>query len=100
MAADLGRGSGGVHQLSRGTVRREVAFLERGVDGRVYTPVQEGRADWPHETFGDDVADLRGVRARIISLAALRADKPELREDPKGRGEGPADTEVFARLRK
>jgi hypothetical protein len=84
----------------RSAVRLEVAFLERGDDERVYTPVREGRADWPDEAFGDDVAELRGVRAKIISLAALRADKAALREDPKVAAKDRADTEVLARLRK
>jgi hypothetical protein len=29
-----------------------------------------------------EVAELRGVRARVISLPALKADEAELREDP------------------
>jgi hypothetical protein len=40
----------------------------------VYTATREGRADWPDDTLGDDVAELRGVRARIVSLAALEGD--------------------------
>lgn len=84
----------------RGAVRLEVAFLERGKDGRVYTPVRGDHVDWPEGTFGDDVAELRGVRARIIGLAALRADKAELREDPTVAAKDRADTEVLARLRK
>ncbi len=83
----------------RGAIRLEVAFLEQGAEGRVYTPTQEGRADWPDATFSDDLAELRGVRARIVSLAALRADKAEIREDPQVAAKHRADMEVLAQLR-
>jgi hypothetical protein len=36
---------------------------------------------WPDEAFGNDIAELGGVRARVISLRALKADKAEVRED-------------------
>jgi hypothetical protein len=53
----------------RAGVRVEVAFLARGEDGRVYTPLHEGRGDWPDDTFGDDVLELNGVGARVIARA-------------------------------
>jgi hypothetical protein len=66
----------------RGAVGLEVAFLARDEQGRVYTPLREGRGEWPNETFGDDVVELMGVRARVIGLGALVADKSVVREDP------------------
>jgi len=65
-----------------GAVRLELAFLARGEDGRVHTPLREGRAAWPDEAFEDDVAELQGVRAKVISLRALKADKSETCDDP------------------
>lgn len=59
--------------------------------GRVYTPLRDGRAEWPNETFGDDVAELMGIRARVISLRALVADKSVVREDPATAAKDRAD---------
>jgi hypothetical protein len=66
----------------RGGVRLEVAFLARDDQGRIYTPLAEERGEWPDETFGDDVGALMGVRAKVIRLRALIADKSVVREDP------------------
>jgi aminoglycoside-2''-adenylyltransferase len=65
----------------RGTVRLELAFLARSEDGQVYTSLREGRAAWPDEAFENDVAELLDVRARVISLRALKADKAQTRDD-------------------
>ena len=75
----------------RGTVGLEVAFLARDDRGRVYTPLREGRGEWPNETFGDDFAELLGVRARVIRLGALVADKSVVREDPATAAKDRAD---------
>jgi hypothetical protein len=53
----------------RGSVRVDLAFLARSEDGQVYTPLREGRAAWPDEAFENDVAELRGVRARSSASA-------------------------------
>jgi len=82
----------------RDAVRLELAFLNRGEDGRVYTPLQEGRAEWPDDTFEDDVAELRGVRARVISLNALKADKAQRREDPIVATKDRADSATLSHL--
>jgi hypothetical protein len=66
----------------RGTLRLELACLAYGEDGQVYTPLREGRAAWPEGAFENEVAELLGVQARVISLRALKADKAEDRDDP------------------
>jgi hypothetical protein len=41
----------------------------------VYTPVRGGgRGEWPDGAFQDEVAQLADVRAKVVSLAALRVD--------------------------
>ena len=69
----------------------EVAFLARDDQGRVYTPLRDGRGEWPNEAFGDDVAELMGVQARVIGLGALVADKSVIREDPATAAKDRAD---------
>jgi hypothetical protein len=82
----------------RGPIRVEIAFLARDDDGTVYTPLRDGRGTWPKGAFGDDVAELHGTRARIVSLAALRADKAEAHDDPKVAAKDRADFETLSRL--
>src|SRR5207253_6241395 len=76
------QGEDGYTVYGRAGVRLELAFLARGDDGRVYTPLRDGQASWPEATFGEDAAELLGMRARIVGLDALRADKAEARADP------------------
>ena len=79
---------------ARGGVKLEMAFPARGAGGEVYTPLPDGRAPWPDGAFGDDVADLRGVRARVVSRAALVADKSEAHDDPVVAAKDRADLET------
>jgi Aminoglycoside-2''-adenylyltransferase len=81
-----------------GVVRLELAFLERSEDGRVYTPTRDGHAAWPTGTFEDDVVELLGVRARVVALAALKADKAEPRDDPIAAAKDRADLASLARF--
>lgn len=69
-------------RYERGSVRLELAFLDRSEDGRVYTPTRDGHAAWPDRTFEDDVVELLGVRASMVTLGALKTDKAETRDDP------------------
>src|SRR3954462_5601564 len=39
-------GEDGSTGYEREGVRLEIAFLERGADGEVYTPIRDGRASW------------------------------------------------------
>jgi hypothetical protein len=82
----------------RGAVRLELAFLARREKGEVYTPLREGRAPWPDGAFENDVAELLGVRAKVISLRALKADKSETRNDALVAAKDRADLETLSRF--
>jgi hypothetical protein len=92
-------GEDGYTGYERGGVRLELAFLARAGDAQVYTPVREGRAAWPNKAFEDDVAELNGVRARVISLHALRDDKSEHRDDPRVAAKDRTDMATLSRVR-
>jgi hypothetical protein len=81
---------------ARGPLVLEVAFLARGPGSDVYTPLADGRASWPDRAFGDDVAELRGVRARVISRAAIVAEKSEVRDEPAVASKDRADVETLS----
>ncbi|HEX9378755.1 MAG TPA: hypothetical protein VF872_04125 [Gaiellaceae bacterium] len=81
-----------------GSVRLEVAFLARDEKEQVYTPLREGRATWPDGYFENDVAELRGVRARVVSLRALKVDKAEVREDSIVAAKDRADLTTLSRF--
>jgi hypothetical protein len=84
-------GEDGYTCYERGAVRLEVAFLARDDGGRVYTPLRNGRGEWPDDAFGDDVVELLDVQARVIRVAALIADKSVVREDPSTAAKDRAD---------
>jgi Uncharacterised nucleotidyltransferase len=92
------QGEDGSTVYERGDVRLELAFLARDEDGEVYTPLREGRASWAEGAFGDDVAELRGARARVIGLRSLRAEKSEARDDPAAAARDRADLETMSGL--
>ncbi len=92
-------GGDGYTVYVRGAVRLEMAFLARDETGDAYTPLPDGRAEWPAGAFGDDVAELHGVRARVIGLAALRVEKSQQHADPLVAAKDRADTATLARLR-
>jgi hypothetical protein len=89
----------GYTAYERGSVRIELAFLARDEHGRLYTPLREGRAGWPAGAFADDLGELRGVRARIISLEALTADKSDAHDDPRVAAKDRADLAILSGLR-
>ena len=88
----------GYTTYEHGVVKLELAFLARGEDGLVYTPLREGRAGWPEDAFEDDVAEVLGVRVRVISLHALKADKAEVRDDSTVAAKDRADSTTLSRL--
>jgi hypothetical protein len=67
--------------FARGPVRLELAFLACDDRGEIYTPLREGRAGWAAGAFAADVGEVGGVRARIIGLGSLKAEKSTARED-------------------
>jgi hypothetical protein len=91
-------GEDGYTRYERGTVRLELAFLARDQEGQVYTPLRQGRGAWPDGSFEHDTAELCGVRARIISLRALKADKSEARDDALVAAKDRADLTTLSRL--
>jgi Aminoglycoside-2''-adenylyltransferase len=103
LAADRWRHAPEQHEdgytgYERGGLRLELAFLERSEDGHIYTPTQAGRMAWPDGTFEGDVVQLLGVRARVITLRALKADKAETRGDPVVAAKDRADLASLSRF--
>ncbi|MGH7604080.1 MAG: nucleotidyltransferase domain-containing protein [Gemmatimonadaceae bacterium] len=84
-------GEDGYTCFGRGDVRLELAYLARDERGHIYTPLRTGRGEWPAHAFGEDVAELLGVRARVIALRALIADKSVDRDDPSTSAKDRAD---------
>ena len=65
-------------------VRLEVAFLDCG--------------EWPPNSFEHDVAEVAGVRARVVSLSSLKADKAMVRDDEGAAAKDRADSVTLGRL--
>ncbi len=82
----------------RGAVRLELTFLLRG-DGAVLIAFRAGRVTFSKEPFGDDVAELGGVRARVIPLDILRSGKSHPRDDASDAAKDRADSETLSRVR-
>jgi hypothetical protein len=92
-------GEDGYTVYTRDDVRLELAFLARDDPSEIYTPLRDGgRGTWPAHTFEDGVAEIGGVRARIISLDALKADKAEDRDDPRVAAKDRSDVATLDRL--
>ena len=79
-------------------VRLELALLVRDEGGIPYTPLGQGRGDWPPGSFGDTLAELDGVQARVVGLASLIVDKAGPREDPLALAKDRADVAVLTSL--
>jgi predicted nucleotidyltransferase len=80
----------------RDGVRLELTYLVREGDA-VFTPLREGRGTWSEEALGSDVAELEGVRARLVALEALRRGKSQPRDDPADAAKDRADFERLTR---
>ena len=93
-------GEDGYTGYAREGVRLELAFLARDEDGEVYTPLREGRGDWPRGAFGTDVLKLGRVTARTITLAALEQDKSEAHDDPRVAAKDRADVTILSGLKR
>lgn len=75
----------------RGDVRLELTYLTRDAAGEVFIPLRNGPVPWARESFADDVRELSGVRARVITLASLRSMKSWPRDDPEDAAKDRAD---------
>jgi hypothetical protein len=82
----------------REAVRLELTYLIRDGDGRIFTPLREGRAAWSEEALANDVGELRGVRSRLVQLAALMRGKSSPRDDPEEAEKDRADFRRLSRL--
>ena len=65
-------------------VRLEVAFLDHG--------------EWPPNSFEHEIAEVAGVRARVVSLSSLKADKAIVRDDETVAAKDRADSVTLGRL--
>jgi hypothetical protein len=74
----------GYSVYERDDVRLEVAFLDHG--------------EWPPNSFEHDVAEVSGVRVRVVSLSSLRADKAVVRDDESVAAKDRADSVTLRRL--
>jgi hypothetical protein len=84
---------------TRDGVHVDLAFLARDEEGTVYTRLQSGRGDWPPGSFGSDVRRLAGIRASVVTVASLIADKSQVRDDPTSATKDGADVAVLQSLK-
>jgi hypothetical protein len=91
-------GEDGYTAYTRGTVRLELAFLARDQGGTIYTPLRDGQASWPKGAFEGEVAELAGVRVCVVTLAALKAEKSQDRDDPVVAAKDRADIATLSRV--
>jgi aminoglycoside-2''-adenylyltransferase len=82
----------------RDAVRLELTFLVPGDGGEVYIPLRDGRVLWSDEPPSTDLAELSGVRARVLGLAALERGKSRPRDDPVEAAKDRADFAILSRL--
>jgi hypothetical protein len=91
-------GEQGYTGYERDDVRVELAYLARDDTGTIYTPLSDGRGDWPPGSFGDAIGEVSGVHARVVSLASLVEDKSGSRDDPAATAKDRADVELLTSL--
>jgi hypothetical protein len=91
-------GEAGYTGYERGDVRVELAFLARDAAGAVYTPLEDGRGEWPPGSFGDARGQVEGVHARVVTLASLIEDKSGPRHDPAVAAKDGADVALLTSL--
>ncbi|HEX3461612.1 MAG TPA: hypothetical protein VHT49_11955 [Acidimicrobiales bacterium] len=85
--------------FDNGSMHLDLTYLARDdATGVVYTPLLQGRGDWPEGAFDEDVKELDGVLAHVVSLPSLIADKSEIRDEPSTASKDRADVAVLVRL--
>jgi hypothetical protein len=82
--------------FERGAVRLELTYLVRDGDGPIFTPLRQGRAQWPEEELANDVGELRGVRSRLVGPAYLMRGKSSPRDDLEEAAKDRADFEQLS----
>jgi hypothetical protein len=88
-------GHEGYTTYTRDSTQVDLAFLAADDGATPYTPLASGRGDWPPDSFGSDIRELAGTRARVVSLSSLVVDKSEPRDDPETRGKDASDVAVL-----
>jgi hypothetical protein len=87
----------GAVTYQRDDVVLEMAFLARDDSGIIYTPVEGGRGEWPQHAFGDDIAAVGDVHARVIGRAALIEEKSAGYGDARAQAKDRIDIAALAR---
>ncbi len=82
----------------RDAVRLELTFLVPGDGGEVFIPLCAGRVLWSDEPLNTNLAELSGVRARVLGLAELKRGKARFRDDPPEAAKDRADFEILSQL--
>jgi hypothetical protein len=82
----------------RDAVRLELTFLVPSDGGEVYIPLRAGGVLWSDEPLGSDLAELSGVPARVLGVAALKRGKSHSREDPVEAAKDRADFATLSQL--
>ena len=92
--ADQDGGTG----YERDAVRLELTFLVPGDGREVYIPLRAGRVLWSDEPMSAELAEMSGVRARVLGLAALKRGKARFRDDPAEAAKDRIDFATLSRL--
>jgi CubicO group peptidase (beta-lactamase class C family) len=88
-------GEDGGTGYERGAVRVELTYVESDGDV-VVVPLSDRHAVLSDTPLGDEELELLGVRARVLSLAVLRAGKSRPRDDPAAAAKDLADAQALA----
>jgi hypothetical protein len=65
----------------RAGVRLELTFLVRDTEGDTFIPLSDGPVPWSRDALGEDVRELLGVKARVVSRTSLLRGKSTARDD-------------------
>jgi hypothetical protein len=66
----------------RAGVRLELTFLVRDAKGDTFIPLRDGPVPLSRDALEEDVCELLGVQARLVSRASLLRSKSTPRDDP------------------
>jgi hypothetical protein len=82
----------------RDAVRLELTFLVPGDGGEIYIPLRARHVRWSDEPLSTDLAELSGVRARVLGLAELKRGKSRPRDDLVEAAKDRADFATLSQL--